>query len=87
MLTLEQNDLILKYLHFAEKLAKKYSQFRDDELKSAAYVGLIDAAIKYNGKSNFSTYARFRINGAMKDYLRKQLNFIKFRKNLSCEKM
>lgn len=75
MLTSEKQNLVLQYISFSEKLAK--SQFRKtppqvqlDELISAAYMGLVDAAKKYDGKSDFKTYASWRINGEIKDYLR-----------------
>ena len=75
MLTKEQQSLVLNYMSFAEKLAK--SQFRKtppqvqfEELQSAAYMGLVDAAGRYDGKSNFESFASFRIVGEIKDYLR-----------------
>lgn len=75
MLTKEQQSLVLQHVAFAEKIAK--SQFRRtppqvqlDELQSAAYMGLVDAAGRYDGKSNFESFARFRIIGEIKDYLR-----------------
>lgn len=75
MLTNENQKLVLKHLIFAEKIAK--IQFRKtpprvqlDELISAAYMGLVDAATRYNGQSDFESFARFRIIGEMKDYLR-----------------
>jgi len=44
-----------------------------DELKSAAYLGLIDAANRFSKEYNcsFSTYAKIRIEGEIKDHLRK----------------
>lgn len=42
-----------------------------DELQSAAYMGLVDAARKFDGSKSFETYAAYRIFGEMKDYLRK----------------
>lgn len=75
MLTTEQQNLVLKHIQFAEKLAK--SQFRKtppqvqlDELQSAAYMGLVDAVRRYDGKSDFESFARLRVVGEMKDYLR-----------------
>jgi len=69
------NELILNHLHLAEKIAK--SQYRKtppqvqyDELQSAAYMGLVDAANRYDGKRDFGKYASFRIIGEIKDYLR-----------------
>lgn len=75
MLTNENQKLVLKHLIFAEKIAK--IQFRKtpprvqlDELISAAYMGLVDATTRYNGQSDFESFARFRIIGEIKDYLR-----------------
>lgn len=75
MLTNEQQSLVLQHMSFAEKIAKSQlrktpPQVQYDELKSAAYMGLVDAATRYNGKSNFESFARFRITGEIKDYLR-----------------
>lgn len=71
-----KNELILDYMYLAERIAfkKKRSvppQVDVEELKSAAYLGLVDAAGKYKeGIGNFPTYAYYRINGAIIDYLR-----------------
>lgn len=75
MLTNSQQSLVLAHLSLAEKIAKSQSkrtppQVQYDELKSAAYMGLVDAATRYDGKSNFEGYASFRILGEIKDYLR-----------------
>jgi RNA polymerase sigma factor (sigma-70 family) len=72
---LNNEEFILNHMSFAEKIAK--SQFRKtppqvqlDELISAAYMGLVDASKRYDGKSNFEIFARWRIIGEIKDYLR-----------------
>lgn len=75
MLTKEQQDLVLQHISFAEKIAKSQSrkmppQVQLDELQSAAYMGLVDAAGRYDGKSDFKSFASFRIVGEIKDYLR-----------------
>lgn len=75
MLTKEQQSLVLKHISFAEKIAKFQvkktpPQVQYDELKSAAYMGLVDAATRYDGKSDFEKFASFRIIGEIKDYLR-----------------
>jgi DNA-directed RNA polymerase specialized sigma subunit len=46
-----------------------------EELESAAYMGLVDAATKFNPRLGFafSSYARMRIDGEMKDYMRLSL--------------
>jgi RNA polymerase sigma factor (sigma-70 family) len=68
-------ELILRHLSFAEGIAKK--QFKKtppqvslDELISAAYLGLVDAANRFDGKRDFKPFASFRIIGEIKDYLR-----------------
>lgn len=72
---LERNKLIENYLPLAKKIVKQKripSFISKDEVLSAAYFGLIDAAIKYNPDfCSFGTYARIRIEGQIKDYLRK----------------
>lgn len=75
MTTIERNDLIVNHMSYAERLAS--IQFRKvprsiqwDELKSAAYMGLVDAANKYDGEQNFVGYSRWRIIGEMQDYLK-----------------
>lgn len=67
--------LINDHINFANSIACK--QFTKtppcvqlDELKSAAYMGLVDAANKYNGDRDFPLYASYRIYGEIKDYLR-----------------
>jgi RNA polymerase sigma factor (sigma-70 family) len=78
MLTaLEREKLILNYIPLANKLAWEKNKKTPkcvgiDELKSAAYFGLVDAANKYDQKHGvaFGLYARFRILGEMCDYLR-----------------
>jgi RNA polymerase sigma factor (sigma-70 family) len=70
------NELILQNINLANSIAKikkKTLKFVSlDELQSAAYFGLVQAANKFdpNKKTAFSTYAYIRIVGAIKDYLR-----------------
>jgi len=72
----ERNDLVTNYLPLADKLAWKKNRVTPksisiDELKSAAYLGLVDAANKFKkDKGSFGKYASFRIIGEIKDYLR-----------------
>lgn len=76
MLTKEKrNQLILNHLSDADHIA--LSQFKKtpkcvqlDELKSAAYMGLVRAAQKYQDDKPFLPYASCRIYGEIKDYLR-----------------
>lgn len=76
MLTENGKRLVIDHMYLAERLAfkKKRSLPRQvdiEELKSAAYFGLVDAAEKYKiNIGNFSTYAYYRISGAIIDYLR-----------------
>jgi RNA polymerase sigma factor (sigma-70 family) len=61
----------------ANKLAWKYkkmvpSYVEYDELQSAAYFGLVDAASRYNPeKGCFSSFVFLRIIGEIKDYIKK----------------
>lgn len=81
MNVIERNKLVENYLPLANKIAfenkkrlpKKVSL---DDLKSAAYFGLLDAATKFNEKKScsFATYARFRIVGEIKDFVRESYN-------------
>lgn len=74
--TQERHALIMDHVSLAEKIAKsrkkKLSQVSYDELKSAAYLGLVEAANHYNPQENdcFAAYAVWRIIGAVRDYLR-----------------
>lgn len=85
----QRNKLVVDYIPLANKIAsiKNKSTPKNitlDELRSAAYLGLIDAANKFNSdySCSFSTYARFRIIGSIKDYLKKsKVNFIELKDN------
>ena len=72
----ERNQLIVLHMDLAKKIALTYSRkiscVDKDELVSAAYFGLVDAAEKYkfSKSDNFAAYAVIRIIGAIKDYLR-----------------
>lgn len=71
-----QNTLIINNLNLAHNLARKQGKkitcISYDELKSAAYLGLVQAAKQFSPNKNipFACFARFRIIGAIKDYLR-----------------
>ena len=75
-MTIYQQQLILDNLELARNIAlkqtKKVSFVSHDELKSAAYLGLVQAALRFLPEKNikFSTFAYNRILGAIKDYLR-----------------
>lgn len=72
------NELIVDYLPFANKLACEYSKKLSnkraslDELKSAAYFGLVLSANRFDSSLDFSfaTFSRLRILGEMQDYIR-----------------
>lgn len=78
----ERNKLVEQHLSLAKSLAQARHRTVNpcvqlDELISAAYAGLIDAAGRYNealanekAKFPFVAYARPRIMGEMNDYLR-----------------
>lgn len=75
MLTEEKQNLVVAHLAFAENIAKSYfkktpPQVQLDELISAAYMGLTDAARRYDNKNDFKIFSSFRIIGEIKDYLR-----------------
>ena len=74
-LNAEQQDLAAKYLPLARTLTKpvklKWSQYHD-ELDSAAYLALVEAAQAFEPRRGvkFATFARFRILGALYDIQR-----------------
>lgn len=75
MLTKENQRLVVEFMPFADQIAKNKfrktpPQVQLDELKSAAYLGLCDAATRYDGKRDFKPIAAIRIMGQIKDYLR-----------------
>jgi RNA polymerase sigma factor (sigma-70 family) len=76
-MTSVQQQLVLQYVPLANKLAyqkkRTLPNFIDiEELKSAAYLGLVEAASRYNPDFGvaFSTFAYPRVFGAIYDYLR-----------------
>jgi len=71
----DQRDLAVRYIPMAQALARRVMRlgsFEDEELKSAAYMALVEAALTFDParKVKFSTYARHRIRGALRDYQR-----------------
>lgn len=70
------NQLITDNIQFAKNVArqrhKKTPFVGYDEIESAAYMGLVEAAKKYDPELNdeFAAYAYPRIVGAIRDYLR-----------------
>lgn len=72
-----RNELITRHIPLANKLAwekwKNTPKYVDiEELQSAAYMGLVDAAEKFQKEQGvaFGLYARIRIQGDICDYLR-----------------
>ena len=78
MVTTNQ-ELVERYIPLANKLAyqkkKSLPRFVDvEELKSAAYLGLVEAASRFDPERGvaFSTFAYPRVFGAIHDHLRAQ---------------
>jgi RNA polymerase sigma factor (sigma-70 family) len=71
----DQRGLATRYLPMAESLAKAFEdrqKLERDELRSTAYMALVEAARTFDPyrKVNFATFARHRIRGALRDYMR-----------------
>jgi len=78
-MTTYQQQLVEQYVPLANKLAfqKKRTLPRHidvEDLRSAAYFGLVEAASRYNPERGvaFSTFAYPRISGAIHDFLRQE---------------
>jgi RNA polymerase sigma factor (sigma-70 family) len=70
-----QRDLAVRHLPLARALAWRAVRLgtnEREELESAAYMALVEAALTFDPsrKVNFATYARYRIRGAIRDYRR-----------------
>lgn len=72
-----RDELFHQYLPLAHKIARRRHldmprSVSYDEILSAAHGGLLDAATKFDDRiqMSFQIYARFRILGAIDDYLR-----------------
>lgn len=81
---LDKNALIEQFMPLASKLAyakkrtlPKHIDF--DDLQSAAYLGLVKAASRYDVTKNvaFTTFSWPHINGSINDYLR-SLGFVRY---------
>ena len=76
-----REQLILGHIRFADKVSRKFffqhnrGLVEFDELKSAALLGLCDAAQRFDESrgQNFETFSYMRIRGAMFDYLRRAI--------------
>lgn len=72
--------LVVDYIPLANSIAVKKKKHLPkhislDELKSAAYLGLLNASIKYDSSlGSFYNYACIRINGSIKDHLKSLLH-------------
>lgn len=73
----EQDRLILEHLELVRILVSRYRNLlprwiERDELEAAGYLGLVQAAKRYDpsSRAKFSNFASSRILGEMKDYLR-----------------
>ena len=71
----DQRGLATRYLPMAESLARAFEArqaFERDELRSTAYMALVEAARTFDPyrNVNFATFARHRIRGALRDYAR-----------------
>ena len=73
--TTTHDQLVIDHIPLARKIAARRkrtipAQVSLDELRSAAYMGLVDASKRYDGTQAFATFASPRIEGAITDYLR-----------------
>jgi hypothetical protein len=78
----ESTVLVTEYMPLAESIAWRRSRLVPksvtvDELKSVAYLGLVDAALRFDpSKGAFANYARTRISGEITDFLRRERSFV-----------
>ncbi len=76
-LSTDRADLVLSHLDLAHALMLKWLSrlpgFTRDELESAARLGLLQAAERWDGRGNFREWAIPRIRGAMLDEVRRFL--------------
>ncbi len=68
----DQRELAVRYIPMAQALARRavwLGPSESEELQSAAYMALVEAASTFDPsrKVNFATYARHRIRGALRD--------------------
>jgi RNA polymerase sigma factor (sigma-70 family) len=78
---IDRDELITAHMGLADRIAARKKRqvpptVQYEELQSAAYMGLVEAATKYQKDfetgASFETYAYQRIDGAVKDYLRER---------------
>jgi RNA polymerase sigma factor (sigma-70 family) len=74
----ERNNLIINHMDLAEQIAKnkrKSIKLQFDDLRSAAYLGLVDAAWRFEeAKGSFRRYAAYRILGEVNEYIRREID-------------
>lgn len=77
-LTNSQRTLVEEHLKLVKAIARARHGYlpafvERDDVEQAGCMGLIDAARRYDGRegNSFETFARYRINGAISDYLRR----------------
>lgn len=73
----DYEQLVLDHMELAEKVARKTRQrlphyARTDDITADAYLGLVQAAQRWNGGGAFIPYALMRIRGAIVDGLRER---------------
>ena len=73
----DRDSLVLNNLNWADQIAvnqtKRLPRFIQlDEIKSAAYLGLVEAATRYRKETGvpFTAFASVRVIGSITDYLR-----------------
>ena len=71
----DQSGLAARYMPMADKLARNFTSRQHperEELRSTAYMALVEAAKAFDPMRNvsFATFARHRIRGALRDYMR-----------------
>ena len=78
----DRDQLIVNNLNWAEQIAVNQTRrlprcVQVDDIKSAAYFGLVDAATKYKREYGvpFTAYAARRVIGSITDYLRELLRW------------
>lgn len=74
-----RDERILAHLPLVDPIARNIVRnlppsFELDDLRSAGYLGLLHAAERFDASRGvlFSTYARYRVRGAMRDLVKKQ---------------
>lgn len=69
----ERITILPMVISIASAARQKYGSLVDyDDVVAEALLGLADARRKYNGKIKFSTYAFYRIHGAVTDIVRRE---------------